>query len=141
MLGENERAVCSGLTQSILAMISAEMKKKSSVENYNVNTSKINELITRLKTVPDFKMSISECADFCNLSISHFRRVFKSVTGETPAQFMTRIKIDRAKEFLLFTEESIFDISQSCGFDDQNYFSRIFKKIVGITPTEFRKNK
>lgn len=141
MAGKDFDACCSGLIQSILALISTEINNKHSIDGFNINTSKIHELITRLKMLPDFKMSITECAEFCNISESHFRRVFKAVIGESPTQFMTRIKIDRAKEYLLFTEESISEISQSCGFDDQNYFSRIFKKSVGLTPTDFRKNK
>ena len=53
-------------------------------------------------------------------------------------QFILKIRIDRAKELLDFTDKSIADIAESSGFQDQNYFARIFKKITGVSPTQYR---
>ena len=51
---------------------------------------------------------------------------------------MLGIRIDRAKELLDFTDESIADIAEASGFSDQNYFARTFKKVTGMTPTQYR---
>lgn len=53
-------------------------------------------------------------------------------------QFILKIRIDRAKELLDFTDKSIANIAESSGFQDQNYFARIFKKITGVSPTQYR---
>lgn len=53
-------------------------------------------------------------------------------------QFILKIRIDRAKELLDFTDKSIADIAESSGFQDQNYFARIFKKITGVSPSQYR---
>lgn len=141
LLTENRTFICSGLIQTILALISNQVKNTSESNTANCNLSKINELITKFKIVPNIRMSISECAKFCNLSETHFRRIFKDITGSSPNEFITKIKINRAKELLLFTEYSISEIAESCGFEDQNYFSRVFKLNAGTNPTEYRKSK
>ncbi|MEE1198283.1 MAG: helix-turn-helix transcriptional regulator [Acutalibacteraceae bacterium] len=59
----------------------------------------------------------------------------------SPIQFILKIRIERAKELLDFTDKSIADIAESSGFQDQNYFARIFKKQVGLSPTQYRKSE
>ncbi len=137
---ENRLFLCSGLTKAILSLISAELSKGNRTDSNNINTSRINELITKFKLMPNLKMTVSDCAEYCNMSESHFRRIFKRITGKAPVDFFTDIKIERAKELLLFTDYNIGEIAENCGFPDQNYFARIFKKQTGKTSLEFRKN-
>ncbi len=136
----NYELICSGLMQSALALISNEFHGE--IANSTANgADKISELISRIKMVPNLRITVSECADFCCMSKPHFTRTFKKITGMAPMQFILSIRIERAKELLNFTDKSITDISEASGFGDQNYFARIFKKTVGITPTQYRKTK
>lgn len=134
---ENNEIICSGLMQSVLAILSNEAHK-ASYHSKGKSTDKISELISRIKMVPNLNISVAECADFCNMSKPHFARVFKNTAGISPVQFMLRIRIDRAKELLDFTDKTVAEISEASGFSDQNYFARIFKKITGVSPTQYR---
>jgi len=129
--------ICSGLMQSILALLSNEVHGMD-VQPGGKNTDKISELISRIKMVPNLDMSVSECAAFCNMSKAHFTRMFKRTTGLPPVQFMLGLRIDRAKELLDFTDKSIGEIAEASGFPNQNYFARIFKKAMGISPSQYR---
>lgn len=133
----NHVLICSGLMQSILALLSNEVHGTEH-SPMPQSTDKVSELISRVKMMPNLNISVAECAEFCNMSKSHFSRVFKQTTGMPPVQFMLGIRIDRAKELLDFTDRSVSEIAEACGFPDQNYFTRTFKKLTGYTPTQYR---
>ncbi len=133
----NWELICSGLMQSILALLSNEAHKQDH-HTEGQGADKISELISRIKMVPNLNITVSECAAFCNMSKPHFTRVFKQVTGMPPVQFMLKIRIDRAKELLDFTDKPIAEIAEASGFSDQNYFARTFKKMTGMSPTQYR---
>lgn len=77
-----------------------------------------------------------------NYSQSYMRKLILEETGKTPVQFMTLIRMERAKEMLRDKRAalSIQDISLKCGYKDSLYFSKVFKKMNGISPTEYMKN-
>ena len=134
----NRELICSGLMQAILALLSNEVHKQAHPTE-GKGKDKISELISRIKMVPNLNITVSECADFCKMSKVHFSRVFKQITGMPPVQFMLRIRIDRAKELLDFTDKPIAEIAEASGFPDQNYFARTFKRFTGISPTQYRR--
>lgn len=135
----NYPVICSGMLTSVLALISNQLLKTDNP--YGANANLISELISRLKLFHNLEISVAECARLCRLSQSHFTRIFKEITGEAPQQYIIKIRIDRAKELISFTDKNISEIAEATGFKDQNYFARIFKKNVGMTPTEYRKKK
>ena len=134
----NRELICAGLMQSILALLSNELHKQTHPAQGN---DKISELISRIKMTSSLNITVSECAQFCNMSKVHFIRVFKRTTGLPPMQFMLRLRIDRAKELLDFTDNPIAEIAEASGFSDQNYFARTFKQFTGMSPTQFRKER
>ncbi|SHE96616.1 Helix-turn-helix domain-containing protein [Arenibacter palladensis] len=81
----------------------------------------------------------SELAKVARLSIHHFIRVFKKTTGETPHQFIMRLKLEQAKKLLISTEESIIQIGMGVGCDNPSHFSQLFKTNFGVPPLKFRK--
>lgn len=86
----------------------------------------------------DKPISLSQAADVACLSIHHFLRLFKQVFGETPHQYLTRKRIERAKDLLLTTPISVTDICQSVGFKSPGSFSWLFRRHVGYSPEGFR---
>ena len=81
---------------------------------------------------------ISEIAEHCNLSRSHFSRAFKKVTGHSPQGWLVMMKIEKAKS-LLITSMPITDVVYECGFADHSHFTRTFSRLEGITPKAWRR--
>ena len=72
------------------------------------------------------------------ISPHYFCKLFKEETGENFIDYLTMVRIRKAKELLEKSMMSIKEICFEVGYSDPNYFSRLFKKVVGITPTEYR---
>lgn len=83
-------------------------------------------------------LSLDEVAKYVDISPYYFSKLFKEEEGENFIDYLTSLRIDKAKELLNGTEGSIKEICSEVGYSDPNYFSRLFKKIVGFTPTEYR---
>ena len=81
---------------------------------------------------------IDEYAKKCNQSPSTLLRSFKKHTGETPLQFLIKLRLDTAKNLLKSTTCTVNEISEMVGYDNPLYFSRLFSKHVGISPQKYR---
>jgi AraC-like DNA-binding protein len=86
-------------------------------------------------------ISVPEMAAFCHCSESYISHIFKKRTGKNINTYINEVRIELAKNRLLFSNESIAEISASTGFSEPNYFSRVFTKIVGMSPMKFRYRK
>ena len=76
-----------------------------------------------------------------NISSYYLSRIFKEGTGENFIDYLTGLRMDKAKELLATTQLSMKEICAKVGYSDPNYFSKTFKKNVGVTPTEYREGK
>lgn len=83
-------------------------------------------------------ISLDDVSKEVNVSPYYFSKLFKKETGENFIEYLTKLRIDRAKEMMKNPELSIKEISMACGYVDPNYFSRIFKKQTDVTPREYR---
>jgi len=99
----------------------------------------------RLRTITELvhdkmedELSLLEMAQAVDLSPTHFSRMFRKSTGETPHQFVLRNKVERAKELLRATEARILDVAVACGFKTQQHFARVFRHVCGASPREYR---
>ena len=86
----------------------------------------------------DPNLSLNQVAAQVNLSPSHFSVVFSQETGQTFKEYLTEIRINRAKELLRMTTSRSAEISYQVGYNDPHYFSSVFRKNTGLSPTEFR---
>ncbi|MBR6477315.1 MAG: helix-turn-helix transcriptional regulator, partial [Lachnospiraceae bacterium] len=73
-----------------------------------------------------------------NASPYYFSKIFKEATGENFIEYLTNLRMVKAKELLTQTDCSIKEICVKVGYSEPNYFSRSFKKNVGVTPTEYK---
>ena len=83
-------------------------------------------------------LALEEVARTVGISPYYFSKLFKEETGMNYTEYLTGIRIEKAKELLSNRELSIKEVCVDSGYGNPNYFSRIFKKWTGITPTEFR---
>ncbi|MBB3108636.1 two-component system response regulator YesN [Paenibacillus phyllosphaerae] len=84
------------------------------------------------------ELSLEEVADYVHLNAHYFSKVFKQQVGETFIDYLTSLRIDRAKSLIADDQLSLKEVCFAAGYRDPNYFSRVFKKVTGVTPTEYR---
>lgn len=87
----------------------------------------------------DSKISLDQAASVANMSASHFCRVFKKATDMNFSEYVSRVRIEKAKKMLLESNYTMAHIAYDCGFNSVTDFNRTFKKITGLTPTAYRK--
>lgn len=85
------------------------------------------------------KISITEIAGICNISVGHYERLFRYCTGMSPGEYRNIQKINRVKMYLQKGEYNLDIIAEKMGWCDSGYLCRIFKKRTGMTPGEYRK--
>src|SRR5262249_20904893 len=83
-------------------------------------------------------LTLGELAQTVGLSTSHFARMFRKSTGESPHQFVLRQRVERAKQMLRSPSARVLDVAVACGFKSQQYFAQVFRYVCGASPTEYR---
>ncbi|QNL48739.1 helix-turn-helix transcriptional regulator [Olivibacter sp. SDN3] len=84
------------------------------------------------------QIGIEELAQQTNLSVSSFKREFKKLYNDSPANYIKTKRLERAAELLLISDERITDIAFDCGFNDLANFTKSFRDKYDITPTNYR---
>ena len=85
-------------------------------------------------------LMLQDVTDEVHLSQSHFSTIFAQETGLTFTQYLTALRIGKAKELLEATEMRSSQIALEVGYNDSHYFSYLFKKTTGMTPSEYRRD-
>lgn len=84
-------------------------------------------------------ITLEQVAEYVELSPFYFSKLFKERFGMTFIDYLTEIRINKAKAEMEHQGKSLKEICFSVGYKDPNYFSRVFKKQTGLSPSEFRK--
>ena len=79
-------------------------------------------------------------ANLCNITPTHFAKTFKMAYNITPKEYIIRMRMKRAEEYLIYSAYSVMEISSLLGYSDPAYFSAAFKRIYGVSPSAYRKN-
>jgi two-component system, response regulator YesN len=114
------------------------------LSNEVYNQTKRREILDAISYVSmnlEKRVSLEEVAGYLFLNQSYFSRLFKKEMGETFVEYVTKMKITRAKELLEQTADSVGKICERLGYDNQSYFIKLFKNHVGFTPIEYRGGK
>ncbi|WP_394185844.1 response regulator transcription factor [Metabacillus halosaccharovorans] len=109
--------------------------------NESTTKSRRKEVIDACKYVEinlEKKITLDEVANVLYLNSSYFSRLFKKEVGETFVEYVTKAKMNRAKELLEQTVDSVGKICERLGYDNQSYFIKVFKNYAGVTPIEYR---
>jgi AraC-like DNA-binding protein len=88
----------------------------------------------------DRSLRLSDLARECGLSVSHFSRAFKTSFGMPSHRWLTRLRIEHAKELLAQTREPLIEVATRSGFSDQSAFTRTFQRVVGVSPGRWRRD-
>jgi YesN/AraC family two-component response regulator len=85
-------------------------------------------------------ITLSDIAQSCQISPFYLNKCFREVVGETPIQYLTKVRIRHSTELLSQTSLSVDAIAKQCGFQNANYFAKVFKKATDLSPTEYKVN-
>lgn len=110
------------------------IQERSRIEHH----SRINRVMDFIDQNLEQPIELKDIAAVANFSPFHFHRIFTFLIGETPTDYIQRLRVEKAAWKLQKDPfPSITEIAYSCGFGSTSLFCRTFKKYFGITPTQF----
>ena len=86
-------------------------------------------------------ITLDELADYCNLSLSSFKREFAKHYDDTPANYIKTKRLEKAAELLTRSDMRITDVAFECGFNELANFTKSFHAKYGLTPSNYRLNQ
>ena len=103
----------------------------------NGGYEKIRPALNRINKNICHSVSVTELAELCGLSTSHFRRLFKSLMGKSPVRYKNQLIMKHACRMLDSGVMNVSEISDALGFADVYTFSQTFKKEIGVSPSQY----
>jgi AraC family transcriptional regulator len=101
--------------------------------------NRINRAVNFINDDPSEELDLDRLAKIANYSPFHFQKLFRSIVGETPKQYILRIRLETAAHaVVMFHHRSITEIAMESGFSSPATFTRAFKRRFGISPHELR---
>ncbi len=126
-------------SESLRELVSQENKN----DFLNESTEKIDKYIGMAKNYicQNYKedISLDDCANEVGISPFYLSHIFRDTTGQTFVEYLSVVKIDKAKHLCSDKTLSIKEIAAQCGYSNITYFYRVFKKATGVTIGEYRK--
>jgi two-component system, response regulator YesN len=110
----------------------------SEVYRCDPRNASIMEAVEHIRNYINTDISLELLAERAQMSTSYFCRLFKHVIGENFKDYLIHQRLEMAKQRLCSSSEKIYEIAESVGFKDQQYFSYVFKRKIGVTPLEYR---
>jgi len=83
------------------------------------------------KNLGNAEMGLETVADHVNMSKNYFSKLFKETTGTNFIEYLTRLRVEKAKELYTFTNLKVYQIAEKVGYSDWRYFCKVFKKQMG----------
>ncbi|WP_145414210.1 response regulator [Paenibacillus xylanexedens] len=124
--------------QNVLTYITTTFSASSQVTHELKYTDLAIDIINRYYAED---LSLQSVASQINVNPSYLSRLFKQEKQENFISYLTRVRIDHAKAYLLSKELKIYEIADKVGYHNYTYFSKIFKKNTGLTPEEYREQQ
>lgn len=129
------------LSRSETLMTKLAMKANESAEGARENShikfvENAKKIIKENYKNPVF--GLDQVTDEISVSPAYFSTTFKKETGKSFVQYLTNVRLEKAKELLKNTDAKTYEIAEKVGFSEPNYFSFIFKKNIGLSPSQYR---
>lgn len=95
-------------------------------------------LIDKIEKEYTARITLADLAEIAGMNEKYLCRFFKSFTGQTPIDYINRLRVDRACFEMTVNKMTVTEAAYECGFNELSYFSKMFKKYKGITPGSYR---
>ena len=134
-LGSTEKeAVFDFVSEVILTSMGEAVKRKQEEGKRPIREAK-NYIRLHYKDA----LTLEKVSGVVDLNASYLSALFKKETGKTFLEYLTKVRMDKAKEMLKETNETISAICQEVGYSDTKYFVKCFQKYTGLKPNQYRK--
>lgn len=139
---EDTMVLGKGIYQEILYYL---LKDKKSAPLYdltmkNTNLSKVEMALKEIHINFDSSIQVDELANLVSMSKSSFHNAFKEVTATSPIQYIKKIRLDKARNFIIQNKMRVNEAARKVGYDSVSQFSREFKRFYGFPPKELIDN-
>ncbi len=101
----------------------------------------LSDLIKKIQSPENRDWRVSDVMDHANYSHSHIARTFQKYMGCCIIDYLAEVKMQNARNLLLYSDLSVYEISNSLGYKSSTNFSAVFKKAYGLSPAQYRKKK
>ncbi|NET38267.1 MAG: AraC family transcriptional regulator [Cyanothece sp. SIO1E1] len=116
----------------------ATIKPELPVYEGGLPPRQLRYVLDYIDTYLDRDIKLANLAELLDISQFHFSRLFKQSIGISPYQYLIQQRVERAKQLLKQTEQSIVDIALDCGFNSHSHLSKQFRQLTGMTPKAYR---
>ncbi len=122
-----------------------KIAKEIKIRNVEVQVNRAEEYVNKAKNYlnkhySNPNVSLELVADHLNISVSYLSMLFKKIEQITFNKYLIKVRMEKAKEELRFTNEKVINIAAKCGYNEVYYFSHSFKRYTGLSPKEYRNN-
>lgn len=121
-----------------LAEIIIRLREASQDQTYSVANAAVVQVKNLLENEYMKQISLEYISKSVNMSPSYISRMFKSIIGINLTEYLTQLRIDKAKQLLCDYNIRIYEVGNKVGYNNIRHFSHVFRDIVGLTPTEYR---
>lgn len=136
-----KKAHAVSLLRAVLVELKRIVRSESvSPDDTGLPEKRMERLLRELSEHSDQLWTLEQMADVCKVRRTQLNTVFKKRTGCTPMEYLTRLRIERAKTLLRVTQNKVIDIAFGCGFGSSQYFANVFRSATGMTPSEYRRH-
>ena len=111
--------------------------KAATLESYQ---ERIGRAVRHLESHLEEPIPLEELAAVAHFSPYHFHRIFHGMVGESVKEHIRRLRLERAAQRLLRSDENVIGIALDAGYETHESFTRAFEAMFGVSPTAFRKN-
>lgn len=131
----NEEKLCSLISEAIASIKNVE-------ESSNENLQDSQKVVIKKYIKENYKrdISVGDVAGILGYSDVYFSKIFKQLFDDTFINYLTNVRIEKAKVLLKDVSFNIKEVGASVGYTDSNYFTKVFKRAVGMSPSEYRGN-
>ncbi|VAW81101.1 Transcriptional regulator, AraC family [hydrothermal vent metagenome] len=132
------RVLGPGLVREILyrALCGTQAPVLWALVMHNGNFTRVTRALKTIHSDYPTKLTIKQLAQQVDMSVSAFHRVFKEVTSDSPMQYLKKIRLNKAREFLLQEEIKTYIAADRVGYESSSQFSREFKRYFGQSPAD-----
>ncbi|TYP76667.1 response regulator [Paenibacillus methanolicus] len=101
----------------------------------------MQKVIAYLQTHYADDLNMAVVSNHFSLNYSYFSQAFQEYSGESFSNYVRRLRLDKAKQLLVYSDLKVYEISEQVGFENVKHFTRLFKDTEGITALEFRNRR